>query len=96
MEHKKSEEPALSLRRVESEVIDVGLPLDAGEYDEEESLLPKVRGFKEHDDNLLAVVISHSHQDHYGLAKYLRSDLPVVIDKGIKSLLDCNQVFGKY
>jgi len=54
-------------------VLEVGLPLDATEA---EGLLPPIPGFKEADETLLGVVISHPHQDHYGLAKYLRLDLP--------------------
>src|SRR3989338_10076727 len=54
-------------------VLDGGLPLEA---EADEALLPKVRGFREPDAQLLAVVISHTHQDHYGLARYLRPDLP--------------------
>jgi len=47
-------------------VLDVGLPLGA---EDEEVLLPSVRGFREPDKTLLAVAISHPHQDHYGLAQ---------------------------
>jgi len=47
-------------------VLEVGLPLDATEA---EGLLPPIPGFKEADETLLGVVISHPHQDHYGLAK---------------------------
>ena len=46
--------------------LDVGLPLDAPD-DGQEELLPEVPGFREPDDGLLGVVISHPHQDHYGL-----------------------------
>ena len=45
-------------------VLDVGLPLDASEYSDEQSLLPKVSGFNEPDESVLAVVISHPHQIH--------------------------------
>jgi ribonuclease J len=68
-------------------VLDVGLPLDAGEYDEE-SLLPEVSGFKQLDDSLLAVIISHPHQDHYGLAKYLRPGIQVIIGQAAKQILN--------
>ncbi len=52
-------------------VLDVGLPLDAPDEGHED-LLPRVPGFRETDDNLLGVVISHPHQDHYGLTRYIR------------------------
>ena len=40
--------------------LDVGLPLDAPD-EGHESLLPAVPGFREPDDSLLGVVISHAH-----------------------------------
>ena len=58
--------------------LDVGLPLDAPD-EAQESLLPQVRGFREPDDSLLGVVISHPHQDHYGLARHIRPEVPVWI-----------------
>ena len=47
-------------------VLDVGLPLDASDADTDvyDTLLPKVPGFREPDESLLGVVISHAHQDH--------------------------------
>ena len=66
--------------------LDVGLPLDAPE-DGHESLLPAVPGFREPDDSLLGVLISHPHQDHYGLARYIRPDVPVWIGEGAHSIM---------
>ena len=66
-------------------VLEVGLPLDAPEA---EALLAPVPGFREKDETLLGVVISHSHQDHYGLAKYLRSDLPIFIGAAARRILE--------
>ena len=42
-------------------------------------LLPTVAGFREADDSLLGIVISHPHQDHYGLARHVRPEVPVYI-----------------
>ncbi|MCH7500123.1 MAG: MBL fold metallo-hydrolase [Nitrospinae bacterium] len=75
-------------------VLDVGLPLDASEYSDEQSLLPKVSGFKEPDESLLAVVISHPHQDHYGLSKYLRDDLPIIIGEAAHNILKASLYFS--
>ena len=47
-------------------VLDVGMPLDADKPDAIE--LPPVKGFVQADPSLLGIVISHPHQDHYGLA----------------------------
>ena len=67
-------------------VLDVGLPLDAPE-DGHEGLLPSVPGFREPDDNLLGVVISHPHQDHYGLTRNIRPAVPVYIGEAAHKIL---------
>ncbi len=67
-------------------VLDVGLPLDAPE-DGHEGLLPSVPGFREPDNNLLGVVISHPHQDHYGLTRYIRPTAPVYIGEAAHKIL---------
>ena len=66
--------------------LDVGLPLDAPD-EGHESLLPRVLGFRELDDSLLGVVISHPHQDHYGLARHIRPEVPVYIGKDAHNIL---------
>jgi ribonuclease J len=53
-------------------VLDVGLPLDVA--DPETFPLHPVKGFVKPDPDLLGVVISHPHQDHYGLAPRLRKE----------------------
>ena len=52
-------------------VLDSGLPLDASEFSDEETLLPNIKGLQKIDENLQALVISHPHQDHCGLVKYI-------------------------
>lgn len=66
--------------------LDVGLPLDAPENGHER-LLPRVPGFRESDPSLLGVVISHPHQDHYGLARYIRTEVPVYIGEAAHNIL---------
>ena len=66
--------------------LDVGLPLDAPD-EGHESLLPAVPGFREPDDSLLGVVISHAHQDHYGLARYIRPGVPVYIGEAAHNIM---------
>ena len=66
--------------------LDVGLPLDAPDEGQEE-LLPEVPGFREPDDSLLGVVISHPHQDHYGLARHIRSEVPIWIGKAANDIM---------
>ena len=67
--------------------LDVGLPLDTPEGDPEEALLPRVAGFREADDSLLAVLISHPHVDHYGLARYVRRDVPVYLGRDAHNIM---------
>ena len=66
--------------------LDVGLPLDAPD-DGQEELLPEVPGFREPDDSLLGVVISHPHQDHYGLARYIRPEVPIWVGKAANDIM---------
>jgi ribonuclease J len=47
-------------------VLDVGVPLDADDASTVE--MPDVKGFDTKDPSLLGIVVSHPHQDHYGLA----------------------------
>ena len=80
-------------------VLDVGLPLDADETKDIKDLLPNVSGFAEKDETLLAAAISHPHQDHYGLARYIRPDIPVMIGKSANDILKAASKFvpdGKY
>jgi ribonuclease J len=70
--------------------LDVGLPLGAIDS---ESELPLVAGFRTVDAEFLALVISHPHQDHYGLAKYLRPEIPVVIGDAAHRILQAAKAF---
>ena len=67
-------------------VLDVGLPLDAPD-EAQETLLPEVPGFRERDDSLLGVMISHGHMDHYGLARHVRPEVPVWIGESAHNIL---------
>ena len=67
-------------------VLDVGLPLDAPD-EHDESLLPNVAGFREPDETLLGVVISHPHLDHFGLVRHIRPEVPVYIGPGAHNIL---------
>ena len=66
--------------------VDAGLPLDATD-EGQESLLPDISGFRQSDSSLLGVVISHPHLDHYGLARYIRPELPVWIGRAANDIL---------
>jgi len=75
-------------------VLDIGLPLDADESNNIEDLLPKVNGFREKDESLLSVIISHPHQDHFGLISYLRRDLPIAIGEAAQKILETASLFS--
>ena len=66
-------------------VLDVGLPIDA--TDPDSIPLHPVRGFDAPDDSLLGVLISHPHQDHYGLAYRLPEETPFLIGRGGAAIL---------
>ena len=69
-------------------ILDIGMPLDAPDDEQSlESLLPKVSGFKEHDDGLLGVLISHMHMDHYGLGHKIRQDIPIWIGQSAHNMM---------
>jgi ribonuclease J len=50
-------------------LLDLGMPLDADDT-EPATLLPDVAGLLTPDPTLLALVVSHGHADHWGLAPY--------------------------
>ena len=67
-------------------LLDLGLPLEAEENSPE--LLPDVPGLREPSDSLLGVLISHPHQDHYGLLAHVRPDLPVALGEAGRRILE--------
>ncbi|MDE0433767.1 MAG: MBL fold metallo-hydrolase [Bryobacterales bacterium] len=75
--------------------LDVGLPLDAPD-EGHESLLPAVSGFRGPDDSLLGVVISHAHQDHYGLARHIRPGVPVYIGEAAHNIMKAASAWVPY
>ncbi len=74
-------------------VLDVGLPLDTDRDVDAKSLLPDVKGFANPDCTLLAALISHPHQDHYGLAQFLPQEVPVIIGEAAHNILRSATLF---
>ena len=60
-------------------VVDLGLPLDAAENSPD--LLPDINGLTQKTDDLLGLLISHAHQDHYGLGIHINKSIPVYMSK---------------
>jgi ribonuclease J len=71
-------------------VLDIGLPLD-GESDR--APLPPVPGFKKPDESLLGVIISHPHQDHYGLAGRLPQATQFLMGAAAHRILEAARPF---
>jgi len=66
-------------------VLDVGMPLDVDDSDQVE--LPSVPGFDAADPLLLGIVISHPHQDHYGLASRVPAGTPFLMGAATERIL---------
>lgn len=66
-------------------LLDLGLPLDAGD-DDPASFLPEIAGIRMADPSLLALVLSHGHADHWGLAAYA-PDLPIIAGAATRRML---------
>ena len=56
-------------------LLDLGMPLNVSDPSTVE--LPDVSGLDGSDKNLLAVVLTHPHFDHYGLATRLPSNIVI-------------------
>jgi ribonuclease J len=72
-------------------LLDLGLPLDAGD-DDPASFLPKIAGVQAADPSLLALVLSHGHADHWGLATYA-SHLPIITGAATRRMLRAAAAF---
>ena len=71
-------------------VLDLGLPLDE---EADPRLMPPVSGLVSPDESLLAVFISHAHQDHYGLLRYAEARPRVFIAEDAARMLEAASLF---
>lgn len=74
-------------------LIDLGLPLDA--EDNQQSALAPSLNLSEQSEDELAVIISHPHIDHYGLAHHLPQDIPVYMGKAAKAIVKASSPFTR-
>ena len=92
--HRGTQEVGGTCIEIESQgkriVLDLGLPLEATDSIES---LPQVEGFREQHESLLAVVISHPHLDHYGLAHYLLPDTQMIMGAATERILKAAMLF---
>jgi ribonuclease J len=57
-------------------------------------ILPAVDGlYAENKPSVNAVLISHSHLDHYGLLRYVHQDIPIYLSAGAKELIGISDIF---
>ncbi len=75
-------------------VLDVGLPINCDLI--AEIPLPHVTGFRQPDPNLLAVVISHPHPDHYGLASQLPDETMFIMGAAGRRILEASGTFTSF
>lgn len=79
----------------QSILLDLGAPL-IGDLSPQDSL-PAIPGLTNGTNpNLLGIVISHPHADHYGLVGLAHSSVPVYIGKDADNLLQAALVFGPF
>lgn len=57
-----------------------------------QGLLPDIEGLYEDSGNT-TLIVSHAHQDHYGLMKYLNKNCPVYLGEATKVLIDITNTF---
>jgi len=92
--HRGTQEVGGTCIEIESQgkriALDLGLPLEATDSIVS---LPWVDGFRERDESLLAVVISHPHLDHYGLARYLLPDTQMIMGAATEHILKTSTLF---
>jgi ribonuclease J len=73
-------------------VLDLGRPLDAGHDDDVP--LPPISGLEGNDPSLLGVLISHPHQDHYGLVHGISEKVPIFMGEAASNILRQAAFFG--
>jgi len=92
-------------------LLDFGMPLvdqDRGPFDSGQirnsskdslissGILPAIRGLYVDDTpEIDAILLSHPHQDHYGLLSYVHPKIPVFLSQGCKILIEASHYFGQ-
>ncbi len=71
-------------------ILDLGLPLDA--QTDTPDLLPDIKGITNKTADLSALLISHAHQDHYGLGKFIDKSVPVYISREAHTMMKIAQI----
>jgi ribonuclease J len=66
-------------------LLDLGLPLDAPDL--AAAPLPAVDGLATASPDLLAIILSHGHRDHWGLVPKANSSIPLAMGKATEAIL---------
>ncbi len=61
-------------------------------------ILPDIKGLykdeiKETNEGISAILLTHSHLDHYGFIKYVRPDIPIYASEGAKEIIEISEMF---
>lgn len=57
-------------------------------------ILPNIEGLYHNErKGVDAILISHSHMDHYGLLKYVNPEIPIYMSEGAKELVEISNIF---
>ncbi len=78
-----------------------GLEFDFGKYKTlkpsdlvEKGILPQIEGLYDNSKNLIqGVIISHPHQDHYGLANFINDNVPFYLGEASHEIIELNNIF---
>src|SRR4030042_5291168 len=59
-------------------------------------ILPNIQGLYANEFPLIdAILLSHPHQDHYGLLSFINQKIPVYMSRGCKALIETSYYFGQ-
>ena len=60
----------------------------------ETKILPDIKGlYRDEPKGIDAILISHSHQDHYGLLDYANPDISLYMSQGVRALIEVSNIF---